>query len=113
VRVAEQIHHELAGLIRTELRDAPPGLVTLTAVELTPDYAYATVYLTVFPDDEATVEASLATLRRAAGFLRGRIGRLLRIHTAPELRFAVDQSVLRGLEMDRLIAQANQRQADE
>jgi len=113
VRVAEQIHHELAGLIRADLKDAPPGLVTLTAVELTPDYAYATVYLTVFPDDEATVEASLATLRRAAGFLRGRIGRLLRIHTAPELRFAVDQSVLRGLEMDRLIAQANRRQADE
>jgi ribosome-binding factor A len=113
VRVAEQIHHELAGLIRSDLKDAPRGLVTLTGVEVTPDYAYATVYLTVLPDDAQTVEASLNALRRAAGFLRGQIGRRLRIHTSPELRFEIDRSVLRGLEMDRLIAQANRRQADE
>ncbi|MEN9775251.1 MAG: ribosome-binding factor [Pseudomonadota bacterium] len=113
VRVAEQIHHELATLIRSGLRDAPPGMVTLTGVEITPDYAYATVYLTVLPDDPQTVEASLEVLRRAAGFLRGQIGRRLRIHTSPELRFTIDTSVLRGLEMDRLIAQANRRQADE
>jgi ribosome-binding factor A len=88
-------------------------MVTLTGVEITPDYAYATVYLTVLPDDPQTVEASLEVLRRAAGFLRGQIGRRLRIHTSPELRFTIDTSVLRGLEMDRLIAQANRRQADE
>lgn len=113
VRVAEQIHHELAALIRTDLKDAPPGMVTLTAVDITPDYGYATVHLTVLPDDDATVEATLACLRRAAGFLRGQLGRRLRIHTSPELRFAIDRSVLRGLEMDRLIAAANRLQADE
>ncbi len=113
VRVAEQIHQELASLIRSEVKDPRLALVTLTGVVITPDYAYATVYLTVLPDDPETVAGSLAALRGAAGLLRGQIGRRLRIHTSPELRFEIDQSVLRGLEMDRLIAQANRRQADE
>jgi len=113
VRVAEQIHQELALLIRGELKDAGPGMVTLTGVDLTPDYAYATVYYTVLPDDPATIEATTHALSRAAGFMRGQIGRRIRIHTTPELRFVLDRSTLRGLELDRLISKANRRQADE
>ncbi|MBM3405830.1 MAG: 30S ribosome-binding factor RbfA [Betaproteobacteria bacterium] len=113
VRVAEQIHQELALLIRGELKDAGPGMITLTGVDLTPDYAYATVYFTVLPDDPATVEVTTQALSRAAGFMRGQIGRRIRIHTTPELRFVLDRSTLRGLELDRLISEANRRQADE
>ena len=113
LRVAELIHQELALLIRGELRDPLPGMVTLTGVELTPDYAYATVYFTVLPDDAETVEATIRALSRVAGFLRGQIGRRVRIHTTPELRFVLDRSTLRGLELDRLISEANRRQADE
>ncbi|MEK9776318.1 MAG: ribosome-binding factor A, partial [Quisquiliibacterium sp.] len=43
-RVAEQVHHELAELIRSEVKDPRVGMVTVTGVDLTPDYAYATVY---------------------------------------------------------------------
>lgn len=113
IRVAEQIHQELALLIRGELKDAGPGMVTLTGVELTPDYAYATVYFTVLPDDPTTIESTTQALSRAAGFMRGQIGRRIRIHTTPELRFVLDRSTLRGLELDRLISEANRRQADE
>lgn len=113
VRVAEQIHQELAALIQTELRDPLAGMVTLTGVELTPDYAHAMVYLTVLPDDEGTVTATLDGLRRCSGFLRSQIGRRVRIHTTPELRFAIDQSVVRGMQMDRLIDEANRRRAQE
>ena len=113
VRVAELIHQELALLIRGELKDPLPAMVTLTGVELTPDYAYATVYFTVLPDDEASVQATEQALARVARFLRGQIGRRVRIHTTPELRFVLDRSTLRGLELDRLISEANRRQADE
>ena len=112
-RVSEQIHHELAALIQSELKDPLPGMVTLTGVDLTPDYAHATVYFTVLPDDPAAVAATQASLRRCAGFLRSQIGRRVRIHTTPELRFVIDQSVVRGMQMDRLINEANQRRAEE
>jgi len=113
VRVAEQVHHELAELIRAEVKDPRVGMVTLTGVELTPDYAYATVYFTVLPDDPDTVAKTRAGLERAAGFLRGQLGRRVRIHTTPELRFVHDRSTSQGMEMSRLIDEAVRRHADD
>jgi ribosome-binding factor A len=110
-RVAEQIHHELAEMVRGELKDPRVGLVTLTGVDLTPDYAYATVWFSVLPDDPATLELTLQGLRRAAGFLRSQLGRRVRIHTTPELRFVHDPSVGRGASMSALIDAANSVQA--
>ena len=100
-------------MIRAEVKDPRVGLVTVTGVELTPDYAYATVWFTVLPDDPENVANTLAGLRRAAGFLRSQLGRRVRIHTSPELRFVHDTSTERGMSMSRLIDQANERRADD
>ena len=112
-RVTEQVHHELAELIRAEVKDPRVGLVTITGVELTPDYAYATVYFSTLPDDEEAIANTLAGLRRAAGFLRSQLGRRVRIHTTPELRFVHDRSIEHGMSMSRLIDRANERQSDD
>ena len=93
--------------------DPRVGMVTITGVDLTPDYAYATVHFSVLPDDAATVAETLAGLRRAAGFLRSQLGRRVRIHTTPELRFVHDTSTERGIAMSKLIDEANRRQADD
>lgn len=113
MRVAEQVHQELAELIRSEIDDPRVGMVTLTGVELTRDYAYATVHFTVLPDDPQTVADTLAGLRRAAGFLRGQLGRRVRIHTTPELRFVHDTSTAHGMQMSRLIDEAVAQRADD
>lgn len=111
--MAEQVHHELAELVRAEVKDPRVGMVTLTGVELTPDYAYATVYFTVLPDDPDTVAQTRSGLERAAGFLRGQLGRRVRIHTTPELRFVHDTSTAYGMRMSSLIDEAVRRQADD
>ena len=43
-RVSEQIRRELAELIRTELKDPRVGLVSITDVEVSADYAHAKIY---------------------------------------------------------------------
>ncbi|MGE0311069.1 MAG: 30S ribosome-binding factor RbfA [Lautropia sp.] len=111
VRVAEQLHHELASMIRAELKDPRIGMVTLTSLDLTPDYAHATVWFSVLPDDDATLARTLAGLRASAGWLRTQLTRRLRLHTTPELRFAHDRSTERGIAMGRLIDEANARRA--
>ncbi|MFT4101875.1 MAG: 30S ribosome-binding factor RbfA [Burkholderiaceae bacterium] len=113
VRVAEQIHQELAEMIRAEVKDPRIGMVTVTGVDLTPDYAYATVHYTVLPGDEQTVRDTQAGLARAAGFLRAQLFKRVRIHTTPELRFAHDRSVEYGAQMSKLIDQANARHGDD
>lgn len=107
LRVTEQLHQELAELIRAELKDPRIGMVTVTSVDLTVDYAYATVWFSVLPDDPETVASTLEGLRAAAGFIRSQIGRRVRIHTTPEIRFAYDRSIERGIAMSQLIDEAN------
>lgn len=111
MRVTELLHQELAEMIRSEVKDPRLGLVTITGVDLTPDYAHATVWFSVLPDDAEHVTQTLEGLRAASGFLRSQIGRRVRIHTTPALRFAHDASTKRGMDMSRLIDEANARRA--
>lgn len=101
-RVVEQIQRELAELIRTEVKDPRVGFITLTGVEITPDYAHAKVFFTSMLGEEKVPEI-LVGLRRAGGFLRRELGRRVRIHTTPELHFVYDRSVEEGSRMSKLI----------
>jgi len=101
-RVAEQIRRELAELIRLEVKDPRVGFITLTDVEITPDYAHAKVYFTSMTGEEGLDEI-LTGLRRASGFLRRELGRRVRIHTTPELHFHYDKSVEEGSRLSQLI----------
>ncbi len=104
-RVAEQVRRDLADLIRTELKDPRVGMVSLTAVELTPDYAHAKVFFATLNDEH--LEEVEQGLKRAAGFLRRELGRRIHIHTLPELHFVYDNSIERGASMSALIERAN------
>lgn len=107
LRVADQIQRDLAGLIR-ELKDPRIGLLTLSAVEVTPDYAHATVFFTLLVGDPQACEAGL---NEAAGFLRNGLFKRLALHTVPTLHFRFDQTTERAADMNALIAQANATRA--
>jgi len=102
-RVADQIQRDLAELIPREVRDARVGLVTVSGVEVTPDYAHAKVFFTVIGGEPDVAERGL---NAAAGHLHNLLFKRLRIHTVPRLHFVHDTSVERGFEIDRLIARA-------
>lgn len=104
-RVAEQVRRDLADLIRNELKDPRVGMISLTAVELTPDYAHAKVFFTTLNADH--LEEVERGLKRAAGFLRRELGRRIHIHTLPELHFVYDNSLERGSSLSQLIDKAN------
>jgi ribosome-binding factor A len=105
-RVAEQIRRELADLLRFHLKDlriAPKlKLVTLTAVEVTPDYAHAKVFYTSLADPAAN-EMIAEGLQHSASFLRRELARRVRIHHTPELHFVFDPSVQEGARLSQLI----------
>ena len=66
-KVADQIQRDLTELIARELKDPRVGMVTIQAVEVTPDYAHAKVFFSVLVGDAAQCELAL---NQAAGFLR-------------------------------------------
>ena len=102
-KVADQIQRDLTELIARELKDPRVGMVTIQAVEVTPDYAHAKVFFSLLVGDpEETTEA----LNQAAGFLRNGLFKRLHIHTVPTLHFHFDRTTERAADMNALIAQA-------
>ena len=104
-RIADQIQRELAEVIRLELRDPRVKLVTLTGVELSRDQSHAKVFFTVL-GAEGQQEETREGLTRAAGFLRSALAHRLSTRTVPELAFAYDESIERGVRLSRLIDEA-------
>jgi ribosome-binding factor A len=102
-RVADQIQRDLAELIARELKDPRVGMVTINAVEVTPDYAHAKVFFSLLTGDPAE---TLAGLSAAAGFLRSGLFKRLHIHTVPTLHFVFDRTTERASDMNALIAKA-------
>jgi ribosome-binding factor A len=104
-RVGEQIQRELAGLVHEELKDPRLGMVSISGVVVSRDLAHARVYVSVLGKHEA-VDESIRVLNNAAGFLRHKLGRRMRLRVVPQLRFYFDSSLEEGARMDALIKAA-------
>ena len=102
-KVADQIQRDLTELITRELKDPRVGMVTLQAVEVTPDYAHAKVFFSVLIGDPVQTQEAL---NQAAGFLRNGLFKRLHIHTVPTLHFVFDRTTERAADMNALIAKA-------
>lgn len=110
-RVEHALRDVLQAMIKTEVRDPrvrAATLVTIAKVELNVDLAVANVYVSVVGDD-ATADGVLEGLRKAAGFLRGPVGRTLSLQRAPELRFHHDQSIDISEKLARIVREDEER----
>ena len=108
-RVADQIQRDLGELVR-ELKDPRVGMITINAVEVTPDYAHAKVFFSLLVGDPQECEIAL---NEAAGFLRNGLFKRLAIHTVPTLHFKFDRTTERAAELNAMIQQANANRAKE
>lgn len=93
LRVGEELRHALV-LVLGRCRFSDPQLakanITVTEVKVSPDLKNATVF--VMPLGGEDLQATVAALNRAAGFLRGRLGHEINLRYTPRLGFAADQS---------------------
>ena len=95
-RINEEIQREISSLIRTvkDPRVAEAGMVSVTAVETTPDLKYAKIYVSVL-DKTASAQA-MKGLKSASGWLRRELGQRLNLRNTPELSFVRDDSIDKG-----------------
>ena len=112
-RVAEQLQRELAMLLQREVKDPRLGMVTVAAVEVSRDLAYATVYVTFLgKDTQSEIKAAMEVLHGVAGYLRSMLGKTMRMRQIPNLKFKYDEAQERGRTMSSLIEKARQRDSD-
>ncbi len=99
----------LAELLSREVKDPRVGQVTVTAVTAAPDLSTAKVYVLPF-GGAAPPPEMLEGLARAAGFLRGEVGRRVGLRHAPRLEFAIDETFDRAAKLTALISAAVKNQ---
>jgi ribosome-binding factor A len=104
-RVAEQVQRTLAEMLRRDVRDPRLKPVTVTHVKMSPDLSHAWVYYELLTGDSHDL-LQREILDEAAGYLRGPLGRALRLRIAPHIHFQPDEQLERGHRLDDLITRA-------
>jgi len=101
-RINEEIQKELSNLLRT-VKDprVQDTMISITRVETTPDLRYTKVYVSFLQEER--VKDAMAGLKSAGGYLRRQLGTNLKLRYAPEIVWALDDSITYGARMLKLI----------
>ena len=101
-RLGTQVLRTLNELLHFETKDPRLKLVSLSSIELARDLSVARVHFSLL-DPNGDPEPVKEGLQRASGFLRGRLGREVKMHHVPELRFLHDNSAAEAQRISDLI----------
>ncbi|MDJ0851255.1 MAG: 30S ribosome-binding factor RbfA [Myxococcota bacterium] len=95
--MSELLREEVARVLRQDVQDPRVRLVTLTRVDVAPDFSNALVFWSALDaEDEEALGVVQEGLDDAAPFVRGRLARVLSLKRTPELRFRHDPSLELG-----------------
>jgi ribosome-binding factor A len=119
-RLGEEIRRIISDLLLREIKDPRlSGIVSISAVEVTEDGSYATVYITKLgtkASEETTSDEKndlLAAFKSAKGLIRHEIGKQIKLRHVPELLFKMDTSLEYGRHISKLIDELGIEKTDD
>lgn len=101
-QVAAILRRELSDIIQQEVKDPRVGLASITRVEVSPDMAYARVFVSVYASEEDQRE-TVQALTGAQGFIRRQLAPRIRLRTVPRLNFLLDHSLEHAEHISRIL----------
>jgi ribosome-binding factor A len=119
-RLSEEIRRIVSDLLLREIKDPRlSGIVSISAVEVTEDGSYATIYITKLGSN-ASEETSgeekndvLAAFKSAKGLIRREIGKQIKLRHVPDLLFKMDTSLEYGRHISKLIDELGIEKAED
>jgi ribosome-binding factor A len=111
-RIGDRIQEELSEILQREVADPRLSMITVTAVDVDRELAYATIYLTAMGGDQRRQEV-LDALEGAQGYLRREMAGRIQLRTFPRLRFRWDFSQTRGARIDELLDMLKAEQTED
>jgi ribosome-binding factor A len=113
-RVAELIKREVSQLLFSGIKDdrVGAGMVSITDVDVAGDLQHAKIFVSIYGSDEARAE-TMAGLKSATNYVRGELGRRIRLRRTPEIIFLEDRSIERGTQVLSLINRLSQERKPE
>ena len=101
-RINEELKREVSNIINYEVKNSNvTGMISITKVKTTPDLRYAKISVSVI--NSKNVKQTLAGLKAASGFIRGRVAEKINLRITPELVFELDDSMVYGERIDNIL----------
>lgn len=101
-RVNEELKRELSNIINYEVKNSNvTGMISVTKVKTSPDLKYAKISVSIL--NSKNIKQTLAGLKSASGFIRSRIAEKMNLRVTPELVFELDESLVYGEKIDRIL----------
>jgi ribosome-binding factor A len=109
-KMADRVKVIVAETLESRIKDPRLGFITITDVRVTPDLREASVFYTVYGDDEAR-QSTAAALASAKGVLRSEVGKQTGVKFTPTLEFFPDAIPETARQLEDLIRQAAEADA--
>ena len=101
-RINSEIQKAISHIIDNDIRDPQiDAIISVCSVETTPDLSYCRVYITSIgttPLDEV-----VNRIKGAAGFIRGRLSKMIKLRITPRLEFVKDNSIEYSSKIDDIL----------
>jgi len=112
-RVAALVRREVSDLLVNGIRDerVHHGMVSVTTVDVAGDLQHCRIFVSVLGSEEDR-QLVLAGLRAAAPYVRGELGRRLKLRRTPEVVFQLDQGLQRGTTVLSLLNRLERQRRD-
>ncbi|MCQ1951395.1 MULTISPECIES: 30S ribosome-binding factor RbfA [Arthrobacter] len=110
-KLADRIKVVVAQALERRIKDPRLGFVTITDARVTNDLQHATLYYTVFGDEEQQADTK-AALESARGILRAEVGKNITVRLTPTLEFVADEIPVNAGHLEELIRAAKKRDAE-
>lgn len=92
-RGEELIQHIIAQTLQREVQDARLSQVTITGVDLSPDFKQATVYFSLLKPTETLIKDAQTAFKKASAFFRVCLSKQTELRHTPQLTFKYDTSI--------------------
>lgn len=106
MKLREEIKKEVSFILHRKVKDPRLGFVSVTDIDLSRDYSYCKIYVSVFGDDEQKRE-TMEGLTKATGFVRSELAKNLRLRGTPQITFLYDPSLEYGSKINAILKDLN------
>ena len=101
-RINSEIQKAISHIIDNDIRDPQiDAIISVSSVETTPDLSYCRVYITSI--GTTPIDEVVNRIKGAAGFIRGRLSKMIKLRITPRLEFVKDNSIEYSSKIDDIL----------
>lgn len=102
-RIAGLIQTVVAQALKKEVSDPRLANVTISGIDLAPDYGQAVLFFTLTDPNPEMIKAAEIAFRKASGFFRFHVSQSTELRYTPQLFFKYDMSIVRAQQVQQLL----------